>query len=510
MIEDVAAALADAGSLTAKELRDVLRGQGRVSMTTADVTRALDGQPGRFRCDEDDPPRWNVRTPGSMIQLPATNAEDGLYRWQTEALAAWRRQRCRGVVEAVTGTGKTRLGVAAILETLNSGGQAVVLVPTCELLHQWRGVLQQVLRPGVHIGLLGDGEKGSLNQDDVLVAVVNSARDAVSPRRPGSLLVGDECHRYASASNRLALNKAFPRRLGLTATLERPDGGHIEWLAPYFGRTCFRMGYARATRDGVVARFALALIAVRFSAEERDHYEMLTDAMRVYRAILLASGEVRHEPFGAFLQDVAALARGDGPLAATARAYLSHMAQRRELLSETPAKSAALHSLQGPLRAAERALVFTQTVTAAEAAARVVRTLGLPAEAIHSDLPTAARRSVLARFASGELRVATAPQVLDEGIDVPAADLAIVLAASRSRRQMTQRMGRVLRRKPDGRLARFVVVFVQDTVEDPAFGAHEGFLDEVTTVAARTARFSAKDRPEQIRAFLAPESSPAP
>lgn len=469
-------------------------------MTTADVVRVLVGMPARFGRDDADPPRWTLASPIAP-PVPPQRA-DGLYAWQAEALAAWHEQRCRGVVEAVTGTGKTRLGVAAIRETLDAGGQAVVLVPTCELLHQWRGVLEGTLRPGVRIGLLGDGLDGSLARDDVVVAVVNSARDPLRPRRPGALLVGDECHRYASASNRLALNTEFPRRLGLTATLERPDGGHIEWLAPYFGPTCFRMGYSRAIRDGVVARFALALVAVRFSAGERDLYEELTEAMRVLRRILLASGLVRREPIGAFLEDVTSLGRGEGPAASTARAYLGAMQQRRQLLSETPAKSAALGNLGGPLRNAERALVFTQTVRGAEGAAEEVRGLGLGAEAIHSGLPTAARRLVLSRFASGELRVATAPQVLDEGIDVPAADLAIVLAASRSRRQMTQRMGRVLRCKPDGRLARFVIVFVQDTVEDPAQGAHEGFLDEVLSVADRKARFSARADPGRIAAFL--------
>jgi superfamily II DNA or RNA helicase len=71
----------------------------------------------------------------------------------------------------------------------------------------------------------------------------------------------------------------------------------------------------------------------------------------------------------------------------------------------------------------------------------------------------------------------TAPQVLDEGVDVPAADLAVILASSRSRRQMIQRMGRVLRRKPERTLARFVIVHVEGTVEDPSCGAHETFLD---------------------------------
>ena len=82
-----------------------------------------------------------------------------------------------------------------------------------------------------------------------------------------------------------------------------------------------------------------------------------------------------------------------------------------------------------------------------------------------------------------------APRVLDEGVDVPAADLAVIIGASRSRRQMVQRMGRVLRKKADGRRARFVVVFVEDTVEDPCSGAHETFLEEVVKVADGVSSF---------------------
>lgn len=50
-------------------------------------------------------------------------------------------------------------------------------------------------------------------------------------------------------------------------------------------------------------------------------------------------------------------------------------------------------------------------------------------------------------FADGFLQVIVAPQVLDEGVDVPEADLVVILAASKTRRQMVQRMGRVLRVK---------------------------------------------------------------
>jgi hypothetical protein len=93
-------------------------------------------------------------------------------------------------------------------------------------------------------------------------------------------------------------------------------------------------------------------------------------------------------------------------------------------------------------------------------------------------------------------------QVLDEGIDVPAADVAVILASSRTQRQMIQRMGRVLRRKTDGRLARFVVLYVEGSSENPAKGAHGDFLDEITSVAEEVRRFSASDTGSVICDYL--------
>jgi len=66
---------------------------------------------------------------------------------------------------------------------------------------------------------------------------------------------------------------------------------------------------------------------------------------------------------------------------------------------------------------------------------------------------------------------------------VPEADLGVILAASHSRRQMIQRMGRVIRPNADGRPANFVILYVRGTSEDPADGAHEAFLSEIVGVA---------------------------
>jgi superfamily II DNA or RNA helicase len=521
LADKISSVLSVNGGLTAAELAV------RVGTGADEVSFALYASHGRFRSDNSSPPRWwsagsslrqgtPARCLAGRVRRPRPSSLLGLYSWQVEALESWESHGGRGVVEAVTGTGKTMVGLAAALDELARRGQVVVLVPTVELQHQWLAQLEAhlpVLRSAGHMGAgasdsrarpvvpssstlpeagsMGAGGGDSLMSHDVLVAVVNSARAKdLRPIRRGGLLVADECHRYGSAVNRLALDPRFGRRLGLSATYAREDDGNLAWLDPYFGGTCFRMGYERAVADGVVARFTVTLVGVQFSPGERATYEELTKLMGSLRARLVCECGVPEDPFEVFVRTVSALADSDEPGAFLARQYRRAMLERRRLLADTPAKDSALCQVAPVLRGADRALVFTQSIGTAERARAVLTTCGLRAAAIHSGLPAPTRAKVFALFAGGGLDVLAAPRVLDEGVDVPAADLAVIVGASRSRRQMVQRMGRVLRRKADGRHARFVVVFVEDTVEDPSSGAHETFLEEVVNVAERVSSFS--------------------
>jgi RNA polymerase primary sigma factor len=111
------------------------------------------------------------------------------------------------------------------------------------------------------------------------------------------------------------------------------------------------------------------------------------------------------------------------------------------------------------------------------------------------------RKQVFAAFEDGEHELVAAPRLLDEGVDVPAADLAIVLASSRSRRQMVQRMGRVVRKKKDERLARLAILYVMGSSEDPEV-AHEDFLYLVANVARDMVYVGPKATPKQICDYL--------
>jgi hypothetical protein len=157
-------------------------------------------------------------------------------------------------------------------------------------------------------------------------------------------------------------------------------------------------------------------------------------------------------------------------------------------------------------------LVFTETVRAANHAINRLDPL-VSIDVITGTTARGQRREILEDLRDRKLDAVAAPRVLDEGIDVPDANLGVVMSASRTRRQMIQRMGRILRRKRTGVAARFVIMFAKDTLEDPAQRfERDGFLDEIERIADATGIFDSTNLP-QLDAFLAepgPEIVPDP
>jgi RNA polymerase primary sigma factor len=454
----------------------------------------------RPRDEKDDSPS----AASAERHIPAAEDYPGLYTWQQEAMDGWRAAGRRGVIEAVTGSGKTRVGIAAAFEAVRRGFKVLVLVPTAELQIQWLRALKKDL-PGARRGALGDNHHDSLDTVDVLVAIVNSAatRQTLRDHKAG-LVIADECHRYAAPMFAEALETGYTWRLGLSATYERTDGEHLVRLAPFFGDIVFRLWYDRALADKIIAPFDVAMVGVELTASERDEYEALTETMAKATNPLEIYLHMARNPFAAFITAVAHLAESkiDSPGPALARKYMAAMTGRQNLLAETPTKRMALAALNPAITDSGPTLVFTQTKKSALAAAQVCSAMGNPAATVMSGMSREDRATALGRFRDGTAKVLTAPRVLDEGIDVPEADLGIMVAASSSQRQLVQRLGRVIRKKADGRAGRFVVLYSRNTVEDPAVRGDE-YLSAVLPYARRQGTFRIETDVVAIEEFLA-------
>jgi superfamily II DNA or RNA helicase len=490
----VAETLRDRGDASVRELLAAIRAAGGARVPRSRVERLLADDPRFEPVGDPDKARWALASePVTSPSEPSGQATRGhldaleLRPWQAEALAAW-SESCRGVVEAVTGTGKTRLAMAAIRVVVDGGGRALVLVPTLELQDQWARELRTQV-PGVRVGRLGGGHDDDLFSHDVVIATPHSAASVPIDLPPGAtgLLVADEAHRYGAPTWGAALQEAFALRLALTATYERGDDGLEEVLGPYFGEVVTRYGYARAVADGTVAPFRIALAGVRLDPAEREAYDRADARVRALHRELVGGLGMPSEPRALFAAVAAVVADADatgrdGPQTRAAREYLVRVRERRDVAATATGKLRVCEAI-APALVGRRTLVFTDTVEQAEDVGRVLARAGLATETLHGGLGTDRRRIRLAVFRRGDLDVVVAPRVLDEGVDVPDADVAIVLAAFRSRRQTVQRLGRVLRTKPGGREARLVLAHARDTREDPARGGHADFLDDVREVA---------------------------
>ena len=282
-----------------------------------------------------------------MMVTSLSSPDRKLYRWQFDALVSWVRCGRRGVIEAVTGSGKTEVAIAAASDALRRGRFVLVLVPSRVLMQQWHAALRATL-PDVRIGRLGDNGRETAETCDVLVATRHSAAayKPIPPSAAGGLLIADECHGLGGTTLRRALLPEYEERLGLTATLERSDDAVAELLLPFFGGVCYRYGFEQAIADGVCARPRVAFVGVPLSGEERAEYVEVEHRLVRARQHLRGVRDMPLEPFGDFLAAVAHLAERDGGAdGRAARDYLDAFSKRRQIVAQSTGKYDLLGSL---------------------------------------------------------------------------------------------------------------------------------------------------------------------
>lgn len=343
---------------------------------------------------------------------------------QREALAAWRGAGGVGVVELPTGAGKTILAVLAIVHT---GRPTLVVVPTIDLMLQWQQVLHHWLRRP--IGLLGGGHSDAR---EITVTTYDSA--AAQTEFHGNrfgLLVCDECHHLPAPAYRfIAQGSLAPFRLGLTATFERPDGLH-DVAAELLGPVCYRAAIDELEGD-YLAPYEVKTIVVALSDDEQARYD---EARALYIDFLRGSGVALDRP-GGWAQFIAVCHRSEeGRLA-----FAAYREQKR-IAFTAEAKIEALWRILLRHRR-DRILVFTEDNDTVH---RLSRLFLLPV--ITHQTPPKERVRLLADFAAGALPVLLTSKVLNEGVDVPDANVGVVLSGSGTVREHVQRLGRILRKK---------------------------------------------------------------
>jgi superfamily II DNA or RNA helicase len=348
--------------------------------------------------------------------------------YQQKALDMWIKAGKRGCIVLPTGSGKTVIGVKAV-EVINSA--SLVIVPTIDLMDQWTSVLSKYLN-NIKIGNLGGG------LDDIQ-AITVCTYDSAYIRAPNignkfALIIFDEVHHLAAPGYRsIAEQFASPFRLGLTATIEREDNLHKDFPRLVGGGIVFEAHPSDLAKNKHLSSFEIERRHVDMLPEEVEEYKKnfaiyQTSLMKMglkmnysdsFRKLIMISGR-------SSIARQAVLARNKAmDIALNSKSKIEEL---REILSENKGR---------------KTIIFTQHN---KLVYKISNQFLIPFITYKST--KAERQDALQGFKDGKYTALVTSKVLDEGVDVPDAEIGIILSGTGSSREFIQRLGRLLRPKP--------------------------------------------------------------
>lgn len=361
--------------------------------------------------------------------------------YQTESIENWRKYERCGVIVLPTGAGKTHVATMAIELC---GRQTLVIVPTLDLMNQWYDLLVSTFN--AEIGLIGGGfyEIGAIT----VTTYASAFRHQERLGNQFGLVIFDEAHHLPSEGYKYAAEFAIaPFRLGLTATPERTDGGENE-LERLIGKTVYRLE-AQQIAGEYLADYTLERVEVDLTEEERQTYQVEREIYTNFRRKMnLPYGQ---EGWRLFL--IQSARSEDGRRAM--KAYRNY----KKIALGTEAK---LHVLQDLLirHRHDKVLIFTAEN---EMVYRISNDYLVPA--ITHETNVKERKFWLDAFNGGNVLALATSKVLNEGVNIPDASVAIILSGSGSSREHIQRLGRILR-KHEGKQAVLYEVVTRNTTEE--------------------------------------------
>lgn len=376
------------------------------------------------------------------IEKPIVNGRTPLGH-QSKAIADWKAAGCRGVFEHATGSGKTFTALMAVREHVENGLPALIVVPSRLLLEQWDVETRHEL-PGTTILLAGAGHdrwkqggrlRGMTDPSPdlgkrVLIATMQTASSDkfLASIQGGShlLVVADEVHQSGSPQNSKLYSLKSGSRLGLSATPIRygdPDG--TRKMFDYFGPVIPPpVTLQDAIKAGRLVDYEYKPHAVFLTSEEAEEWKALTLKIR---------WEMARQDEGA-----------DGKKALSDAAKM--LLIRRSRIAKKAKNKIPLASdiLKSSFSEGQRWLVYCEDKKQLAEAIDALKAKGLEPLRYHTDMD-GDKAATLAHFKTfGGIMVSI--KCLDEGVDIPAVDHALILASSQNPRQFIQRRGRVLRK----------------------------------------------------------------
>lgn len=384
-----------------------------------------------------------LKSKRSMRVRPGFNLRD----YQLDAVENWAKSGNRGIISFATGGGKTLTALEIVNRWANAGGSVLVLVPTGILVSQWISEIDKYFQDAK---VLRADSKSAVNWRKSIRAFLQSPKNqvqiVVATYKTASspafadllegidqfLLVGDEVHRFGAKNTSIISERIHPAAtLGLSATpLRAYDDEGTESIFEFFGaglEPIYSLRDAIASSNLVPYRFSFA--GVRLNDEEQSEWDLLTNKISKVLAIAGESPTMSPQLQSLLINRARIAKQAEGKASATA-----------EILSNN-------------FMPGDRWLVYCETNAHLALVSDSIRKV-LPRVPIltYTSTNEDEHRDVLSHYERvGGILLAI--RCLDEGVDLPLINKAIIVSSSTSPREFIQRRGRILRTHPGKNLA---------------------------------------------------------
>jgi len=386
-----------------------------------------------------------------------------LMEHQVAVIEDWKKKEFRGIVQFATGAGKTFVGLEVIRLNAKDNLPTVVIVPSELLFEQWQEEIFEKI-PETHVIAVSGRTRDwrdekkfrrslSMCSSGKPVAVVVTIGSMVRERFQENLrgpqayaIIADEAHQCGAPQIQSVLKKLAPKRvLGLSATPERfGDEDGTRFVFDYFGeKLAPEISLNKAIEMGRLVPYEYYPRFVHLTDDEATEWRRLSlEIARLY-------GRARAN------SDTEALALAE---------MKSH--QRSRIAKKAQAKIKEVVSiLKDSYRNGDKWLVYCEDQDHISEMRPLIERLGIPVTEYHSSLDKAQREAVLSWLDWND-GVVLSIRCLDEGVDIPAVDKALIVSSSQNPRQFVQRRGRVLRKAKNKEKAVIHDVLVVPTSSD--------------------------------------------
>ena len=382
--------------------------------------------------------------------------------YQEEALVEFQSANYQGILAMATGAGKTitALACASSIENLDL---IIVVVPIKDLVRQWMDELDKLTDFYFPIAAVGKSETwrnilfrklrlihGNVQAVKRLPTVLVGTYSGLSKSTVAeliedagglpikSLIVADEVHTAGSPQYRRILRDDFSYRLGLSATPIRPhDEEGTEFVLDYFGDIVYELNIEQAIKLDILCEYEYYVYVVTLTNTENEEYQQLTKKIvKSFR-----SGKNRDS------ETIKSLTR-----------------KRSRIIKSASDKIAILDRIiqDCPLK---MGMVYCADIQQADIVCHRLSQQGMRVARFTSK-EDKQRSQILNDFSQSRLDALVAVKCLDEGVNIPAAKEAIILASDTSQRQFIQRRGRILRKAKGKERAILIDILVVPPIGD--------------------------------------------